>query len=211
MVFSLRKQLGSPTVLINNAAIVTGKSILDSTFEEIDRSITTNLTAHFYTLKTFLPSLLRSPVGGTVVTVSSVIGHVGAARLADYAAAKAGLTALHKSLTAELKGTEVRTVLVEPGQLSTPMFYGVQTPSPFLAPIVEPVEIVKEIVAAVDGGCSTNVAQPFYARWIDYFSVLPIGVQALVRKWARVDEAMNTFVGREGMKVEMKEGKGGLI
>jgi NAD(P)-dependent dehydrogenase (short-subunit alcohol dehydrogenase family) len=203
-------QLGPPTVLINNAAIVNGKTLLDSTFEELDRSLTTNLTAHFYTLKTFLPYLLRSETGGTVVTVSSVMGHIGAARLADYAAAKAGLTALHKSLTAELKGTEVRTVLVEPGQLSTPLFYGVQTPSAFLAPVVEPVEIVKEIIAAVDGGCSTHVAQPFYARWIDYYSVLPIGVQALVRRWASVDEAMKTFVGREGKKAAT-EGEGELI
>ena len=86
--------------MINNAAIVVGKSLLDMEIEEVERSLTTNLLSNFYTLKTFLPAIIRGGLGGTVVTISSVIGQVGAAQLTDYAAAKAGLIALHKSLTA---------------------------------------------------------------------------------------------------------------
>jgi NAD(P)-dependent dehydrogenase (short-subunit alcohol dehydrogenase family) len=193
-------QLGPPTVLINNAAIVVGKRLLDMSMDEIDKSLATNLLSHFYTLKTFLPFLAHSEVGGTVVTVSSVIGHLGAAQLSDYAAAKAGITALHKSLTAELKETHpnIRTVLVTPGQLSTPLFHGVETPSRFLAPVVEPVDVAREIVTAIDDGRSCAIGSPLYARWVDWYNVLPWGLQALARRLAGVDVAMETFVGRSG-------------
>jgi NAD(P)-dependent dehydrogenase (short-subunit alcohol dehydrogenase family) len=203
-----RSQLGTPTVLINNAAIVVGKRLLDMSIAEIERSLSTNLLSHFYTLKTFLPALARSGRGGTIVTLSSVIGHTGAAQLTDYAAAKAGVTALHKSLAAELREShpDIRMVLVTPGQVSTPLFYGVQTPNSFLAPVVEPIDVAKAIISAVDNGYSTSIALPLYARWIDWFNVLPIGVQQVARRVAGVDKGMKTFVGRQGARKDEKNG-----
>ncbi|KAK4043556.1 hypothetical protein C8A01DRAFT_32283 [Parachaetomium inaequale] len=204
----IERDLGTPTILINNAAIVIGKPLLSLTFPEIEKSISTNLLSHFYTLKTFLPAMARSEVGGTVVTVSSVIGTVGAAQLTDYAAAKAGISALHRSLAAELRQShpQIRTVLVTPGQLSTPLFYGVQTPNRFLAPVVEPVDVAKEVIAAIDNGRNAAIGMPLYARWIDWYNVLPVGLQAVARKVAGVDTAMQSFVGRRGSKREGKEG-----
>ncbi|GKU01780.1 short-chain dehydrogenase reductase family [Fusarium langsethiae] len=200
----IEKDLGTPTVLINNAAIVIGKTLLDLSMDEIDKSLTTNLLGPFYCLKTFLPAIICGGNGGTIVNVSSVIGTVGAAQLTDYAAAKAGLTALHRSLTAELREShpEIRTVLVTPGQVSTPLFYGVQTPNSFIAPVVEPVDVTKEIVAAIDSGKGATVAMPLYARWVDWLNVLPVGVQTIARWVAGVDRGMKTFVGRQGQKLE---------
>ena len=177
-----------------------GKALMDMSLPEIELSISTNLLSHFYTLKAFLPALARSEVGGTVVTVSSVIGTVGAAKLTDYAAAKAGISALHKSLAAELRETHpnIRMVLVTPGQLSTPLFYGVQTPSSFFAPVVEPVDVAKEVIAAIDNGQNAAIGMPLYARWIDWYNVLPLGVQAVARRLAGVDRGMKTFIGRNG-------------
>ncbi|KAL6816852.1 hypothetical protein V8C40DRAFT_79847 [Trichoderma camerunense] len=203
----IEKDLGTPTVLINNAAIVVGKPLLDLSIDEIETSIGTNLLGPFYCLKTFLPAIIRGGRGGTIVNVSSVIGHLGAAQLTDYAAAKAGLTALHKSLAAELREShpDIRTVLVTPGQLSTPLFYGVQTPNSFFAPVVEPVDVTKEIVAAIDGGKGVTAAMPFYARWVDWYNVLPVGVQLVARKIAGVDRGMKTFIGRTGSTEESKK------
>ncbi|KAF4973051.1 hypothetical protein FSARC_549 [Fusarium sarcochroum] len=200
----IEKDLGTPTVLINNAAIVIGKTLLDLSLDEIDKSLTTNLLGPFYCLKAFLPAIIRGGNGGTIVNISSVIGTVGAAQLTDYAAAKAGLTALHRSLTAELREShpEIRTVLVTPGQVSTPLFYGVQTPNSFIAPVVEPVDVAKEIVSAIDSGKGATVAMPLYARWVDWLNVLPVGVQTIARWAAGVDRGMKTYVGRQGQKLE---------
>jgi NAD(P)-dependent dehydrogenase (short-subunit alcohol dehydrogenase family) len=195
-----RVQLGTPTVLINNAAVVIGKSFLNLSMEDIDKSLSTNLLGPFYCLKVFLPAIIRGGRGGTLVTISSVIGNLGAAQLSDYAAAKAGLVAMHRSLAAELREShpDIRAVLVTPGQLSTPLFYGVQTPNSFFAPVVEPVDVTKEIVAAIDGGLGATVAMPLYARWVDWYNVLPVGVQLLARRLAGVDRGMRTYVGRQG-------------
>jgi short-subunit dehydrogenase len=185
-------------VLINNAAVVAGRSLLNISIEELDKSLRTNLMAPFYCIKTFLPGMVRGGRGGTIVNISSVIGHLGAARLADYAASKAGISALHKSLTAELREThpEIRTVLVTLGQLSTPLFYGVETPNSFMAPVVEPVDVVKEMVDAIDRGRSATIALPLYARWVDWYNILPAGLQIIARKIAGVDRGMRTFRGR---------------
>ena len=193
-------------MLVNNAAVVRGKSLLNLSMDELDSSLRTNILAPFYCIKTFLPQLIRSGRGGTIVNISSVIGTLGAAQLTDYAASKAGITALHKSLTAELAVTnpEVKTVLVTPGQLSTPLFYGVSTPNSFLAPVVEPVEVVKEIVSAIDGGKGGMIGMPLYARWADWYNVLPAGVQRVARLVAGVDRGMRSFRGRDGMKGDRK-------
>ena len=122
------------------------------------------------------------------------------------------MTALHKSLAAELKEShpEIRMVLVTPGQLSTPLFYGVQTPNAFLAPVVEPVDVAKEVIKAIDEGQNAAIAMPLYARWVDWYNILPIGFQALLRKAAGVDKGMKRFVGRNGVKKGGAE-KAGIV
>jgi len=201
----IERDLGTPTILINNAAIVNGKPLLDLSFEDIDRNFSVNLLSHFYTLKSFLPGMVRAKYG-TIVTMSSVLGQIGAAQLSDYSASKAAVTALHRSLTAELKGTpDIKTILVSPGQLSTPLFDGVETPSNFFGPVLEPVDVAREVVAAIDSGSSAQLAMPLYARWIDWMNVLPVGVQTIVRYVSGVDRAMKGFVGRSASFDKEKE------
>ncbi|KAK2629866.1 hypothetical protein QTJ16_000686 [Diplocarpon rosae] len=200
VVVEIERDLGIPTILINNAAIVNGKPLLDLSVDEIDRNFRVNLLSHFYTIKALLPGMIRAGKG-TIVTMSSVLGQIGAGSLTDYAASKAGLTAMHKSLAAELSSVpEIKTVLVLPGQLSTPLFNGVQTPNSFFGPVLEPVDVAKEVIASIDSGSSAVLAMPLYARWIDWLNVMPVGVQAVVRNLAGVDRAMKGFVGRESTK-----------
>lgn len=181
--------------------------MLDLSLDEIERTFQVNLVSHFYTLKAFLPGMVRSGKG-TIVTMSSIIGQLGSAHLSDYAASKAGITAMHKSITAELAPyPDIKTVLVSPGQLSTPLFNGVQTPIPFFAPILEPVDVAKEVIATIDGGSSAVLSMPLYARWADWMNVFPVGVQAISRKVVGIDSAMKGFVGRglndRGEKAEL--------
>ena len=70
------------------------------------------------------------------------------------------------------------------------MFSGVKSPSSFFAPVVAPVDVAKEIIKMVDRGESGEIAVPLYARWIRWLSVLPVGVQRIVRAWSGVDTAI---------------------
>ncbi|KAJ4295108.1 hypothetical protein N0V90_007117 [Kalmusia sp. IMI 367209] len=187
------EDLGPPTILINNAGIVHTKSILDSTAHEVEQTFRTNTLSHFNTLRACLPHMLQER-RGTIVTVSSVLGRLGAANLSSYASSKAALLALHHSLRAELAqnpdAKDIKTILVTPGQMGTNMFEGVKTPSNFLAPIVSPAEIAKTVLGLIEKGESGEVAVPLYSRYIEILEALPVGVQALVRRWSGVDTAI---------------------
>ncbi|KAI9856763.1 MAG: hypothetical protein M1813_008800 [Trichoglossum hirsutum] len=203
----IEEDLGTPTILINNAAIAHGKSILDLSHDEIEQTFRVNLLSHFHTLKTFLPGMIRQN-RGTVVTVSSVLSHLGCRNLSDYTSSKSALLALHASLTAELLHAHqktIKTLLVTPGQLTTPLFAGIKTPAPFLAPVLEPVDVAKEVIKAIDSGEGGVLAMPLYARWLPWMGVLPAGLQRVLRWWSGVDVAVDGFVGRNEGQVE--EGK----
>lgn len=126
--------------------------------------------------------------------MSSVLGHLGAANLSAYTASKAALLALHHSLRAELaqnpQAKEIKTILVTPGQMGTKMFAGVKTPSNFLAPIVTPAEIGKDIIRLIERGESGEIALPLYSRYIQILGVLPLGVQQIIRKLSGLDKAV---------------------
>lgn len=182
-----------------------GKPLLSLTPAEISQTLNVNLLSHFHTLQTFLPGMLAEE-RGTIVTVSSVLAHIGAANLSDYTASKAALLALHHSLVAELAqhpdlaAGNIKTILVAPGQLGTKMFERVSTPSAFLAPVVEPNELAREIIRMVDAGESGVVALPLYARWIWLWGCLPVGVRSLARRVGGIDRAMAPLSGGEGKK-----------
>lgn len=144
-------------------------------------------------LRAFLPGLIESETGGTFVTVSSVLAHLCPANLSDYAASKAALSALHKSLAMELRqmgNTNVKALLVEPGQLGTTLFGWLETPNRFFAPVVETRELAKEIIARVDAGDGGVLRMPFYADWFSWYTVLPASFQILTRRLSHVDVVM---------------------
>ncbi|GIZ42767.1 hypothetical protein CKM354_000602400 [Cercospora kikuchii] len=194
---AIKQELGAPTILINNAGIVSRKRTWELTTGDVQRTMNVNLISHFNTIRTFLPGMLDSEVGGTIVTVASVLGKLGGSHLSDYAASKAGLIAMHNSLRGELtwsdapEGAEdIRMILVTPGQLATRLFADLDTPSHFLGPVVEPVELAKEIVQKIDAGESGEISLPFYTRWVEWIFVLPAGLQRILRILSGIDQAM---------------------
>ena len=138
--------------------------------------------------------MLSAPNGGTIVNVSSVLGQLPAAGLADYSASKAGLSALHQTLEAELRvarvHNKVKMLLVETGQLSTPLFDWVKTPNTFFAPILEPVQVAQEIVAAIDDGRGGVIRLPAFAALARWYAVFPAGLQRIARYLSGIDHAV---------------------
>lgn len=156
----------------------------------------TNLMAAFHLYQVFLPGIIeKADNGGTIVTVSSVLGQLSPAGLSDYSASKAGLSALHRTIEAELRGDErIKVLLVETGQMATPLFDWIRTPSHFFAPVLEPVEVAREIVAAVDSGRGGVLRLPAFAKLVNWYAVLPGAVQLVARYLSGIDKAVSSSI-----------------
>ncbi|CAG8339932.1 unnamed protein product [Penicillium salamii] len=183
--------LGRPSIIINCAAArINGLPLLELSAGAFEKTIRTNILAAFHLYQLFLPGVVAAENGGTLVTVSSVLGQLTAAGLSDYAASKAGLSALHRTIEAEMRGSPIKTLLVEVGQMSTPLFDWVQAPNQFFAPVLEPVEVAREMVAAIDGGRGGVIRLPAYATLVNWYVVLPAAVQRIARYLSGIDAAV---------------------
>lgn len=196
----VRREIGIVTILINNAGMTTGDTILNLSFELIEKTIEVNLLSSFYTIKAFLPDMLEIK-RGYIVTIGSTLGYLSPARLSAYGASKSGLIALHESLTYEL-GTPtfntsgVKTLLICPGQLKTHMFEGVRTPSTLFAPELEPKDVARQILKSVKYGCRGEIKMPFYGNFLPIFRSVPWPVVAVLRYASGIDTSMKKFVGK---------------
>ncbi|KAJ3507219.1 hypothetical protein NLJ89_g6427 [Agrocybe chaxingu] len=196
----IEEVIGEPTVLINNAGVVQGKLIVDLSAEDVQQTFGVNTLSHFWILKAFLPSLLKRK-SGHVVTVSSALGLTGVAQMTDYCASKAALVNLHESLRYELdkryECPKIRTTLVCPGHVMTPMFQTVEFPKlpffKFFCPSIQPVAVVKRIIAALDDQQSQTVFLPFYTNFIPLVGHLPSFLRDIVQWVSGADYAMRNF------------------
>lgn len=189
--------IGIVTILINNAAIATGKPLLDLSFQEIEKTIQTNLMSSFYTIKAYLPSMILIE-RGYIVTIASVLGYMSPARLSAYGASKSGLIALHESLTYELgsptfSSNGIKTLLVCPGQISTTMFKGVRTPTQIFAPELDPKFVASYVILAILQGRRGEIKLPFYGKFLPLFRAFPWPIVALARKLSGIDKSMANF------------------
>ncbi|KAI0400619.1 estradiol 17-beta-dehydrogenase [Xylaria palmicola] len=98
----IRRTLGDPSILINNAGIVRTTTILDEPEDHLRKIVGVNLMAHWFTAKAFLPPML-SRNKGHVVTVASLASYVALPTSVDYSATKAGALAFHEGLACEIK------------------------------------------------------------------------------------------------------------
>ncbi|MEO6209776.1 MAG: SDR family oxidoreductase [Gemmatimonadaceae bacterium] len=112
---------GSPDLLINNAGIFIPKALDVITPEEFERLITINLIAPFYLLRAILPAW-RAQKHGHLITLGSIADRTIFAENGAYSASKFGVRAMHEALRAETKGTGVRTTLVSPSAVDTPIW-----------------------------------------------------------------------------------------
>eukprot|EP00656_Telonema_subtile_P013408 TRINITY_DN16813_c0_g1_i2.p1 TRINITY_DN16813_c0_g1~~TRINITY_DN16813_c0_g1_i2.p1 ORF type:complete len:329 (-),score=48.60 TRINITY_DN16813_c0_g1_i2:3-989(-) len=117
-------------ILVNNAGVMAGGSIIDCDPYEVERTVKVNLLAQFSTIQAMLPEMLQQQFGH-IVTVSSIMAYQGVANCAAYCASKAGSLSLGESLREELRrrggvqGCGVGCTVVCPTLIQTPMFEGI--------------------------------------------------------------------------------------
>ena len=106
--------------LVNNAAYQVNKSILDTTVEEWDLVMASNLRSVFLAAKLAHP-LLAANGGGAIVNTSSVHAIQTSSNIAAYAASKGGLLALTRQMAIDFAENEIRVNAILPGAVDTPM------------------------------------------------------------------------------------------
>lgn len=115
-----RGHFGAPDAVVCNAGIAEQKMFQDITDADWHRMLDVNLLGAVRTIRALLPDLLHRK-SGSIVTVSSVWGQVGASCESHYAASKAALIGLSKSLAQELGLSGIRVNCVAPGVIDTEM------------------------------------------------------------------------------------------
>ncbi|HEX9049451.1 MAG TPA: 3-oxoacyl-[acyl-carrier-protein] reductase [Anaeromyxobacter sp.] len=116
-------ELGSLDVLVNNAGIALDQLVMRMKDEDWNRTIQVNLTGNFNLIRAAARPMMKARKGA-IVNVTSVIGEMGNAGQAAYAAAKAGQIGLTKSVARELASRNIRVNAVAPGYVATDMTSG---------------------------------------------------------------------------------------
>lgn len=112
--------MGGVDILVNNAGLTRDNLFMRMSAEEWDRVLNVNLTAAFLLSKAVLRPMMKAR-NGRIINVTSVVGHTGNAGQGNYSAAKAGLTAMTKSLAAEVASRGITVNCVAPGFIATAM------------------------------------------------------------------------------------------
>ncbi len=120
VVTSALEEHGQIDVLVNNAGIAEDNLILRMSREAWDRVLATNLTGAFLLTQAVVKGMVRRRYG-RIVNVTSVVGLMGNAGQANYAAAKAGLVGLTRSVARELGSRNITCNAVAPGFIATAM------------------------------------------------------------------------------------------
>lgn len=120
MVSTAEAAFGPITHLVNNAGFVHQARFVDLTPADFDRMIAVHLRGTFLCIRAVLPGMLAQKTG-VIVNIASQLGQIGGIELAHYAAAKAGIIGMTKSIAREVSAKGVRVNAVAPGPINTPL------------------------------------------------------------------------------------------
>ncbi len=110
---------GRIDVLVNNAAMMTFKKIIDLTLEEWDKVLEVNLRSVFLFCKYCIPHMK----GGSIINISSVHAHETTANVVPYATSKGGMEAFTRGVSLEYPADHLRINSIAPGAVDTPMLW----------------------------------------------------------------------------------------
>lgn len=117
---SILKDFSRIDILVNNAGITIDGLLMRLKSEDFDRQMATNLKGAFNCSKACIRSMIKNR-SGRIINISSVVGEMGNPGQSVYAAAKAGLIGLTKSLAKELSSRNILVNAITPGYIETDM------------------------------------------------------------------------------------------
>eukprot|EP01027_Heterolobosea_sp_BB2_P013326 GEZU01019224.1.p1 GENE.GEZU01019224.1~~GEZU01019224.1.p1 ORF type:complete len:327 (-),score=71.43 GEZU01019224.1:102-1082(-) len=203
----VKREVGDVTILINNAGIVNGKQFLQTDDEAMLQTMKVNVISNFWTVKAFLPTMLKNK-NGHIVTIASAGAVIGTNGLSDYSASKFAQFGFHEAIRAELRqmipsfdllrGKGVQTTCICPYFISTGMFDGVKDNNfSYLLPILTPEYVAERAVSAIKR-CEPLVIIPSFV-WATYLvrTLFPTRVfDFIMFDVLGVGKTMSEFKGR---------------
>jgi len=133
-----KEKFGGLDILVNNAGVYPFKSFLEMSEEEWDKVIDINLKSVFLCSQAAAKVM---PVGGKIISISSIAAFVGFAGLTHYCASKGGINAMVRAMALELAPKKINVNAVAPGAIDTPGASGTSNK-----------EAVKQTIAAIPWG-----------------------------------------------------------
>jgi len=116
----MKEAYGTPTILVNNAAITQDNLLLRMKDDEWEKVIETNLNSIYRVTKACLRDMLKARFG-RIINIGSIVGSTGNAGQVNYAAAKAGIIGFTKSLAQEVGSRDITVNAIAPGFIDTDM------------------------------------------------------------------------------------------
>jgi 3-oxoacyl-[acyl-carrier protein] reductase len=117
---AITEQFGDVSILVNNAGITRDTLLMRMKDEDWDDVISTNLKSVYRMSQAVLRPMMKARAG-RIISISSVVGHMGNAGQTNYAAAKAGMVGFTKSLASEVGSRGITVNCVAPGFIDTDM------------------------------------------------------------------------------------------
>ncbi|MGB3414905.1 MAG: SDR family oxidoreductase [Microbacteriaceae bacterium] len=187
---------GEIDVLVNNAGIVTGKHLLESSPEEIQKTYAVNTLSLYWTTQAFLGGMIERN-HGKVVTVASAAGLIGVAKQSDYSASKHAAVGFSESLRAELRTlkSKVTTLTFCPYYINTGMFEGVRTRFPLILPILDQKRVVRRVIRSIQNN-DRMLVLPWIVRLIPAMRLLPVPLFDALADLLGINQTMDKFTGR---------------
>ncbi|KAF2826515.1 dehydrogenase/reductase SDR family member 8 precursor [Ophiobolus disseminans] len=177
--------LGSPSILINNAGILSAHTILNTPDAYLRKIFDVNVLSNWYTAKAFLPAMTKANKGH-IVTIASTASYIGVAGLADYTASKAAILSFHEALAQELKhhykAPNVLTTSIHPNWVRTPLLAPVKAELVQRgSAIIEPSLVADTVAERVFGCTGGQVFLPSSIGKVSLLRGFPNWVQEHVR------------------------------
>jgi len=191
----VKEQVGTLDILINNAGVVSGNWLTELSDNSIKRTLGVNVLSHFWTVRAFLPDMMKVN-SGHIVSIASAAGLVGVSKLTDYCASKFAVVGFTEALRFELAHrqlTGIKTTCICPFYINTGMFYGVDVHP--LLPMLEETYVVNRIMDSIQNN-RVFLALPFLVELVPIFRLLPIWVFDAISSLLKINRSMDTFAGR---------------
>ncbi|WP_116810067.1 SDR family NAD(P)-dependent oxidoreductase [Steroidobacter cummioxidans] len=116
---AIEQELGPIDVLVNNSGVSISKPLLEQTEEDFDAVLNVNLRGAFLVATEAARRMKASGKGGSIINIESILSFRQAGQIAPYAASKAGLTQLTRSMALELARYKIRVNGIAPGYFAT--------------------------------------------------------------------------------------------